>query len=115
MNPGKPPRGFSFQTEGGIAMKHEKHFITHAAKTQLPAWIPNFLWWLRENETVKIDKGKQKFILSSTPDCQRIEYTQGMPPKQKTVDIPFENPVEMTVYVINEDNRSIMMLENENR
>ncbi len=36
-----------------------------------------------------------------------------MPPKQKTVDIPFENPVEMTVYVINEDNRSIMMLENE--
>ncbi len=94
-------------------MEHEKHFITHAAKTQLPAWLPNFIWWLRENETVKSDNGKQKFILSCELDGQRIEYTQEMPLKQKIVNIPYENPVDAIVYVVNENNRSIMMLETE--
>ena len=94
-------------------MKEEKRYITRGIQAELPGWLVNLLWFLRDGMEVEKKDYLQIFRLSRTATGQRIEHEQEQPLYKKTLDVPCENAVDAKVYIIDDETHVTMLLADE--
>ncbi len=94
-------------------MKTEKRYITRGIQAELPGWLVNLLWFLRDGMEVEKKDYLQIFRLSRTATGQRIEHEQEQPPYKKTLDVPCEDAVSAKVYIIDDGTHVTMLLADE--
>ena len=94
-------------------MKPEKRYITRGIQSELPDWLVNLLWFLRDGMVVEKQDYLQIFRLSRTDKGQRIEHEQEQPPYRRTLDVPCEDAVDAKVYIIDDETHVTMLLADE--
>ena len=94
-------------------MKTEKRYITRGVQTDLPGWLVNLLWFLRDGMEVEKKDYLQIFRLSRTDKGQHIEHKQEQPSYQKVLDVPCEDAVNAKVYIIDDETHVTMLLADE--
>ncbi|MBP3478792.1 MAG: DUF960 domain-containing protein [Oscillospiraceae bacterium] len=94
-------------------MKTESRYITRGIQAELPSWLVNLLWFMRDGMEVEKQDYLQIFRLSRTDKGQRIEHEQEQPPYQKTLDVPCEDAVGAKVYIIDDGTHVTMLLADE--
>ena len=94
-------------------MKTEKRYITRGIQAELPGWLVNLLWFLRDGMEVESKDYLQIFRLSRTDKGQRSEHEQAQPPYQKVLAVPCEDAVDAKVYIIDDETHVTMLLADE--
>ena len=113
MTPEGSSSGVYFYLLEVFMMKEEKRYITRGIQAELPGWLVNLLWFLRDGMQVEKKDYLQIFRLSRMATGQRIEHEQEQPPYKKTLDVPCENAVDAKVYIIDDGTHVTMLLADE--
>ena len=94
-------------------MKTEKRYITRGIQAELPGWLVNLLWFMRDGMEVEKKDYLQIFRLSRTDKGQHIEHEQEQPPYKRMLDVPCEDAVDAKVYIIDDETHVTMLLVDE--
>ena len=87
----------------------EKRYMTRGVAAEVPIWLQNLLWYLRESMQVEQRDYLQVFWLPRSGGLQEIEHTQEQPDYKKLICVPAEDAIDAKIYII-EDPAHVTML-----
>ena len=91
----------------------EKRCMTRGVAAEVPIWLQNLLWFLRESMQVERRDYLQVFRLTRSGDLQCIEHTQEQPDYKKVICVPAEDAINAKVYIIEDPEHVTMLLAEE--
>lgn len=94
-------------------MNSEKRYITRGIGAEVPLWLQNLLWFLRDSMEAEQQDYLQVFRLTAEPTGQHIVHSQEQPPYEKVLDVPCPDPVNAKVFIIDDKTHVTMLLASE--
>lgn len=91
----------------------ENRYITQGIASDIPLWLQNLLWFLRDSMQVEQKDYLQVFDLTRTDTGQHIVHRQEQPPYERTLDVPCDDAVTARIFIINDKDYVTMLLANE--
>ena len=91
----------------------ENRYMTRGVAAEVPVWLQNLLWYLRETMQVEQRDYLQVFRLTRSGGLQEIEHTQEQPDYQKVICVPAADAIDAKVYIIEEQEHVTMLLAEE--
>ena len=91
----------------------KKRYMTRGAAAEVPVWLQNLMWFLRESMQVEQRDYFQVFRLTRSCGMQEIEHTQEQPGYKKVVCVPAEDAIDGKVYIIEDPAHVTMLLAEE--
>ena len=91
----------------------EKRYMTRGVAAEVPIWLQNLLWYLRESMQVEQRDYLQVFRLSRSGGMQEIEHTQEQPDYKKIICVPAEDAIDAKVFIIEDPEHVTMLLAEE--
>ena len=91
----------------------EKRYMTRGVAAEVPAWLQNLMWFLRESMQVEQRDYLQVFRLSLSGGLQEIEHTQEQPDYKKVICVPAADAIDAKVYIIEDPEHVTMLLAEE--
>ena len=91
----------------------EKRYVTRGVAAEVPPWLQNLMWYLRESMQVERRDYLQVFRLSRSGGLQCIEHTQEQPDYKKILCVPAADAINAKVYIIEDSDHATMLLANE--
>ena len=87
--------------------------MTRGVAAEVPVWLQNLLWYMRESMQVEQRDYLQVFRLSRSGGLQCIEHTQEQPDYKKVICVPAEDAIDGKVYIIESPEHVTMLLAEE--
>ena len=93
----------------------ENHSITQGIHDELPVWMQNLMWFLRDGVAAPARASVQVFQLACAENgTQIVQLSQEAPPYSKRVEVDAKGKaVTGKIYVLATSGNAVMMLERE--
>ena len=91
----------------------EKRYMTRGVADEVPIWLQNLMWYLRESMQVEQRDYLQVFRLSRSGGLQEIEHTQEQPHYKKVICVPAADAIDAKIYIIEDPAHVTMLLAEE--
>ena len=91
----------------------EKRYMTRGVAAEVPVWLQNLMWFLRESMQVEQRDYLQVFRLSLSGGLQEIEHTQEQTDYKKVICVPAADAIDAKVYIIEDPEHVTMLLAEE--
>lgn len=91
----------------------KKRYMTRGVAAEVPVWLQNLLWFLRESMQVEQRDYLQVFRLSRAGGMQEIEHTQEQPGYKKVICVPAADAIDAKIYIIEDPEHVTMLLAEE--
>ena len=91
----------------------EKRYMTRGVAAEVPVWLQNLMWYLRESMQVEQRDYLQVFRLTRSGGLQEIGHTQEQPDYKKVVCVPAADAIDAKVYIIEGPAHVTMLLSEE--
>ena len=91
----------------------KKRYMTRGVAAEVPVWLQNLMWFLRESMQVEQRDYLQVFRLSRSGGLQEIEHTQEQPDYKKVICVPAADAIDAKVYIIEDPEHVTMLLAEE--
>ena len=90
-----------------------QRYLTRGVQNQIPFDLQMFMWYLINNLNEPKDYLQVFRLFVSDGGTQRIVHEQEQPQYHKEFDIDYDNPINATVYVIDDGDHCTMLLAEE--
>lgn len=94
-------------------MNPENRFITRGIEAEIPHWLRNLMWFLRDSVEIDSKDHLQVFRLTKVSTGQHIVHIQEQPPYRRELSVPCEDAVTTKVYIIDDETHVTMLLASE--
>ena len=94
-------------------MFNNQKFLTRGIESEIPLWLVHLMWHMVLTMEVEEKDYLQVFRLTKTPAGQHIVHEQEQPPYRYDLDVPCDDAVNTTVFVIDDLTHSTMLLAEE--
>ena len=91
----------------------EKRYMTRGVAAEVPVWLQNLMWFLRESMQVEQRDYLQVFRLSRAGELQCVEHAQEQPDYKKVICVPAADAIDAKVYIIEDPEHVTMLLAEE--
>lgn len=91
----------------------KNRYMTCGVAAEVPVWLQNLLWYLRESMQVEQRDYLQVFRLSRSGGLQCIEHAQEQPDYKKIICFPAADAIDAKVYIIEDPAHVTMLLAEE--